>query len=142
MHVSLFSISALALLPLASFVSAQNVTVLDPKITPCPFNLQVSPSANFGTNGSYIDITYSTKGTTPNSLVSYGPASTTKQRRCYALAYIHHPNVFARARPLWMEMSGSVKLDAGLTAKVETGLVWGAMMAMVSKSHMNMLLKI
>jgi hypothetical protein len=126
-------VRTLAVLPLVVlFVFAQNqyITIRDVSITPCPFKVEVTAAANL----SYIDIMYSTKGTIPNSLASYGASKSSNQRRCYVSATISHPNLFARARPLRMEMSGSVKLDAGLTAKVETGLVWAAMNSMVSGS--------
>ena len=120
-------LSALCVLGLPSIVRAENHTLRSLAVNPCTFKLEVKPADDF----SYIDLIYSTKGATPNSLLSYGLTQSNNQRRCYSLTIISHPNRSARARPLKMELSGSVKLDAGLTAKVETSLVWGAMAAMV-----------
>lgn len=106
-----------------------NITISGVSIVPCPFKIDVSAASNL----SYIDIVYSTKGTTPNSLASYGDSKSSNKRRCFTNAVIRHPELFARARPLRMELSGSVKLDAGLTAKIETGLVWASMYSMVSR---------
>ncbi|KAF2112674.1 hypothetical protein BDV96DRAFT_664322 [Lophiotrema nucula] len=123
---------ALALLQLPVLIYAQNstnvtdVTVLEAVGFPCGFNVHV----DIGPNMSYIDIVYSTKGTTPNNLVSYN--SSQSQRRCYSSSVISHPTFFARARPLRMEISGSLKLDVGLTASVETSLVWAASHAMTN----------
>lgn len=126
----------LATLPLALLVHAQNynITISEVEIFPCPFKIQVSAASNL----SYIDIVYSTKGTTPNSLASYGDSKSSNKRRCYTNTLIRHPELFARARPLRMEMSGSVKLEAGLTAKIETGLVWSTMQSMVGEKMHNL----
>jgi hypothetical protein len=124
----------IAALPLLTIASAQyeNIEISDVSIVPCPFNIRVDTAPDL----SYIDIVYSTKGTTPNSLASYGPKSkpSDNKRRCFTSTTISHPNLTARARPLHMELTGSATLDDGLTAKVETGLTWGYMGAMVSFS--------
>lgn len=120
--------TALCTFGFSAIVLAEDYTIKSLAVTPCTFKLQVTPADDF----SYIDIVYSTKGVTPNNLLSHGSGHSKNERRCYSSAIISHPNRSARARPLRMELSGTIELDAGLAAKVETGLVWGYAMAMVS----------
>lgn len=132
--LSSFLLSA-SVLSLLCFGSAEEYTVQSISVFPasqgCTFKVDITPADDF----SYFDITYSTKGATPNNLVSHEPGSYTSQRRCYTSTAIYHPNRFARARPLGMDMLGSAKLGTGLTATIETNLVWGHMQAMVDSSQ-------
>jgi len=122
-------LSVIRLLFVATLVSSLalpgNLTVEEVSHPQCPFNAE----ASIAEDGSYLDIVYSTKGTTPNSLAAFGSgvSATNSKRKCYvAVSIRHNDQDTARLRTAGVEVTGNVKLDEGLVAKIETSLVMGA----------------
>jgi hypothetical protein len=68
MHLIIFQLVFVATLVVSSLAVPGNLTVGDVSHPQCPFNAE----ASIVEDGSYLDIVYSTKGTTPNSLAAFG----------------------------------------------------------------------
>jgi hypothetical protein len=111
-----------ATLVVSSFAVPETLAVEDITHPQCPFNVV----ASIAEDGSYLDIVYSTKGTTPNSLAAHGPGVKTldSQRKCYVVITISHNDLdVARMTATGAQITGKVRLDEGLVAQVETSLV-------------------
>ena len=124
MHLAVIRLLFIATL-VSSLALPGNPTVEEVSHPQCPFNAE----ASIAEDGSYLDIVYSTKGTTPNSLAAFGSrvSATNSKRKCYvAVSIRHNDQDTARLRTAGVEVTGNVKLDEGLVAKIETSLVMGA----------------
>lgn len=122
MHPFIVQLFFLAAFVASSFAAPGNLTVENVSHPQCPFNAE----ASIAEDGSYLDIVYSTKGTTPNGLVAYGSGVKTldNQRKCYVVVNVKHNDLdVARLTTTGAEVTGSVRLDEGLVATVETSVV-------------------
>jgi hypothetical protein len=108
---------------LLSNAAPSNFTISNTELIPCPYKVSATAAPDL----SYIDIIYSTKGINPNSLASYGPGVSTARGRtkCYVNVDIDYPFTATRVRVAAIDVEGVSKLDRGITANVETSVMWG-----------------
>jgi hypothetical protein len=99
----------------------------------CPFDVNASLSSDL----SSLSIIYSTRNVTPNSLVTFGgnSLSSNSKRKCYATVVIDidsQSSVLQQFYVTAVKIHGSIRLDKGLSASIETGLVYQNDKKMVS----------
>lgn len=122
MHSVNFQLLFVATLVVSSLAVPGNLTIGDLSHPQCPFNAE----ASIAEDGSYLDIVYSTKGTTPNSLAAYGSGTkaSNSKRKCYVVVSVQHNSQdIARMKMTGLEVTGNTRLDEGLVAKIETSFV-------------------
>ena len=87
----------------------------------CPYPVTINV-----TSDTSFDITYDTRASTPNSLAAFGPGvdPVYRKNKCYINTLINfYPSDVLIAVPS-IEESGTVRLDNGLKAKIETAVNW------------------